>query len=78
MKQTAVEYLINVVNSCIAPDYIPQEIIKQAKEMERQQNELWWAKGWEDGHVSTLQENTETIVTEYRDGTIKVETFKSE
>ena len=33
-KQTAVEWLVNVVQSCIAPNYIPKEIIKQAKEME--------------------------------------------
>ena len=35
--QTAVEWLVNVVQSCIAPDYIPKEIIEQAKEMEKQQ-----------------------------------------
>jgi hypothetical protein len=34
MKQTAVEWLVNVVQSCIAPDYIPKEIVEQAKEME--------------------------------------------
>ena len=37
MKQTAVEWLVNVVQSCIAPDYIPKEIIEQAKEMEKEQ-----------------------------------------
>lgn len=36
MKQTAVDWLVNVVQSCIAPDYIPKEIIEQAKEMEKQ------------------------------------------
>lgn len=36
-KQTAVEWLVNVVQSCIAPNYIPKEIIDQAKEMEREQ-----------------------------------------
>ena len=36
-KQTAVEWLVNVVQSCIAPDYIPKEIVEQAKEMEKQQ-----------------------------------------
>jgi hypothetical protein len=36
-KQTAVDWLVNVVQSCIAPNYIPKEIIKQAKEMEKQQ-----------------------------------------
>ena len=34
---TAVEWLTNVVQSCIAPNYIPKEIIEQAKEMEKQQ-----------------------------------------
>lgn len=34
-KQTAVDYIINVVNSCIAPDYIPNEIVKQAKQIEK-------------------------------------------
>ena len=36
-KQTAVDYIVNVVNSCIAPDYIPNEIVKQAKQMEKEQ-----------------------------------------
>jgi hypothetical protein len=36
-KQTAVDWLVNIVQSCIAPNYIPKEIIKQAKEMEKQQ-----------------------------------------
>jgi hypothetical protein len=38
MKQTtAVEWLVNVVQSCIAPNFIPKEIVEQAKEMEKQQ-----------------------------------------
>ena len=36
-KQTAVDYIVNIVNSCIAPDYIPNEIVMQAKQMEREQ-----------------------------------------
>jgi len=36
-KQTAIDYIVNVVNSCIAPDYIPNEIVNQAKEMEKEQ-----------------------------------------
>ena len=35
--RTAVDYIVNVVNSCIAPDYIPNEIVKQAKQMEKEQ-----------------------------------------
>ena len=37
MKQTAVEWLVYVVQSNIAPNYIPKEIVQQAKEMEKQQ-----------------------------------------
>ena len=29
-----VDYLVSIVQSCIAPNYIPAEIIKQAKEIE--------------------------------------------
>jgi|694.fasta_scaffold74783_5 hypothetical protein len=35
-KISAVEWLVNVVQSCIAPDYIPTEIIEQAKAMENE------------------------------------------
>jgi len=41
-KQTAVDYIVNVVNSCIAPDYIPNEIVNQAKEMEKEQIKDAW------------------------------------
>ena len=37
MKQSAVQWLVNVVQSCIAPNYIPKEIVEQAREMEKQQ-----------------------------------------
>jgi hypothetical protein len=37
MKQTAVEWLVYVVQSNIAPNYIPKEIVEQAKEMEKDQ-----------------------------------------
>jgi hypothetical protein len=39
-------------------------IIRQAKQMEKEQNKLWWSKGWHEGHMSTLQENTETFKSE--------------
>jgi len=39
MEQTAVEWLVNLVQSNIAPNYIPKEFIKQAKEMEKQQQD---------------------------------------
>jgi hypothetical protein len=48
-KQTAVDYIINVVNSCIAPDYIPNEIVKQAKQMEKEQIKDAWLWGQDDG-----------------------------
>ena len=38
MKQTAVEWLVYVVQSNIAPNYIPKEIVEQAKEMEKNQS----------------------------------------
>ena len=37
MKKTAVEWLVYVVQSNIAPNYIPKEIVEQAKEMEKDQ-----------------------------------------
>jgi predicted HTH domain antitoxin len=37
MKQTAVEWLVYVVQSNIAPNYIPKEIVEQAEEMEKEQ-----------------------------------------
>lgn len=38
-KQTAVNWLVNVIQSCIAPNYIPKEIIEQALQMEQKQIE---------------------------------------
>ena len=46
-KQTAVDYIVNVVNSCIAPDYIPNEIVMQAKQMEKEQIEEAYDNGGE-------------------------------
>ena len=34
---TSIEWLVNVVQSCIAPNYIPKEIIDQAKQMHKQE-----------------------------------------
>ena len=36
-KQSSIDWLVNVVQSCIAPNYIPQEIIKQAKAMHKEE-----------------------------------------
>ena len=49
MKQTAVEWLVNVVQSCIVPDYIPKEIVEQAKEMEKEQIINAQESGFTDG-----------------------------
>jgi hypothetical protein len=45
-KQTAVEWLVNVVQSCIAPNFIPKEIVEQAKEMEKEKIEGAYNDGW--------------------------------
>jgi hypothetical protein len=36
-QMTSIEWLVNVVQSCIAPNYIPKEIIDQAKEMHKKE-----------------------------------------
>ena len=46
MKQTAVEWLVQVVQSCIAPDYIPKQIIEQAKAMEKKQIKDAFVECW--------------------------------
>jgi hypothetical protein len=48
MTQTAVDWLVNVVQSCIAPNFIPKEIIEEAKEMEKQQMKEKYIKGIEN------------------------------
>jgi hypothetical protein len=61
-KQTAVEFLLEKYKS--QNGLLFPEDFKQAKEMEKEQNQLWWSKGWNDGHISTLQENTENFKSE--------------
>ena len=60
-KQTAVEWIVNVVNSCIAPDYIPKEIIDQAKEMEKEQIE----EAFKHGNLPTFLGNVLTAEQYY-------------
>jgi hypothetical protein len=43
-KQTAVEYLVSIVQKCIAPDYIPVEIVYQALAMEKEQIEILYTE----------------------------------
>lgn len=45
MRQSSIEYLVNIVQSCIPPNYIPIEIIQQAKEMHKQEIEQAWIHG---------------------------------
>ena len=62
--KTAVEWLFEeLYNKETINDYTIR-VFEQAKEMEKEQNKLWWAKGWHEGHLSTLQENTETFKSE--------------
>jgi hypothetical protein len=70
VKQTAIdwfEYQLkdNLGNIVINQNWqLLEGLIEQAKEMEKEQNQFWWAKGWIEGHISTLQENTETFKSE--------------
>ena len=41
---TSIEWLVNVVQSCIAPNYIPKEIIDQAKEMHKTEQETLYTE----------------------------------
>jgi len=57
MSQTAVEWLVNVVQSCIAPDYIPKEIVEQAnKKFEQQIIEAYNKGEFNDGMNETAEE----------------------
>lgn len=89
-KQTAVEWLVEKLDQNF--DYVADTIIEQAKEMERQQIIESYRTGRIDQHnneqsnYNRMSEQyynetfgkQETIVTECKDGTIQVETFKSE
>jgi hypothetical protein len=70
-KQTAIDWLADELSKydihnpiSLSNWNILKQLIQQAKEMEKEQNQLWWAKGWHQGHLSTLQENTETFKSE--------------
>jgi hypothetical protein len=81
MKQTAVEWLEDEIRWYISNDERLYDMFKKAKQMEKEQMiELWniavTCESFEQYYTETFK--TETIVTEYKDGTIKVETFKSE
>jgi hypothetical protein len=61
---TAVEWLADFFESGVTSSEEWTRAKKQAKEMEEEQKQLWWSKGWNEGHMSTLQENTETFKSE--------------
>jgi hypothetical protein len=44
-KQSSIDWLVNVVQSCIAPNYIPQEIIEQAKAMHKEEIRVAYMDG---------------------------------
>lgn len=44
-KQSSIDWLVNVVQSCIAPNYIPQEIIEQAKAMHKEEVRVAYMDG---------------------------------
>jgi hypothetical protein len=88
--KTAVEWL----ESLYYPEYIPKHILEQAKEMEKDNICDAWDDGYDKGMRDRIEKisnpvgnaeqyynetyKTKTIVTEFRDGSVKVETFKSE
>ena len=77
-KQTAVEWLVNVVQSCIVPDYIPKEIIDQAKAMEKEQiMDAYTADCDTLGHTNAFKVAAEQYYNEtYSSG--RTESIKSE
>jgi len=70
--QTAVEWLVNVVQSCIAPNFIPKEIVEQAKAMEKQQIIDSFEIGYDNG--ACVQEGSSI----YHGGNYYNETFKKD
>ncbi len=84
--KTAVEFLIDEIIKLTGVNIqMDEPIIEQAKEMEKEQIEQAYFDGTNytdngfgenptDYYIQTYK--TETIVTEYRDGSINVETFK--
>jgi hypothetical protein len=54
--KTAVEWLVYVVQSNIAPNYIPKEIVEQAKEMEKEQIKNAWLNSLTKGDYNSADE----------------------
>ena len=61
MKQTAVEWLINEFKAndwWYLPQSMKEDVIEQAKEMEKEQSHAEYMRGWKDG--LTKQETNES------------------
>ncbi len=81
--KTAVEWLAEQL--CNAPILDYWGLVEQAKEMEKEQIKNAYDRGHNEYDIYRNGQNyyeetykTKTIVTEFRDGSVKVETFKSE
>jgi hypothetical protein len=56
-RQTAVEWLVDKVEDFIG--LIPIDIIEQAKQMEKEESEYEYKRGWENGaYITRLQNET--------------------
>jgi arginine decarboxylase-like protein len=80
---TAVEYLVKEIIKLTGVNIqMDEPIIEQAKQMEKEQICNAWYNSLTKGDYNSADEYynetfDETIVTEYRDGSIDVETYKS-
>jgi|688.fasta_scaffold860568_2 hypothetical protein len=85
--KTAVEFLIDEIIKLTGVNIqMDEPIIEQAKQMEKEQIVNAYVKGQSDCEMFTMVSEaeqyynetfkSETIVTEYRDGSIKIETYK--
>jgi hypothetical protein len=88
MKQTAVEWFKEELEKQLEVKAVEKfwgVLYDKAKEMEKEQICNAYRVGWINYSPKTDSEQyynetykTKTIVTEFRDGSVKVETFKSE
>jgi hypothetical protein len=70
-KMTSIEWLVNVVQSCIAPNYIPKEIIEQAKEMHKKEIIDAYLQGDYDVYDSKSYYNVNQTAEQYYKETFK-------
>jgi hypothetical protein len=85
--KTAVEWLYEQILLTPLDIRSINKCLEQAKEMEKQQIVNAWFGGYLNGEIKSELKSeqyynetykTKTIVTEFRDGSVKVENFKSE